>query len=926
MTALRQAWARVVSFFRKQELDHDFDEELASHIELATEEHLRQGMSLPKARRQALIKLGGIEPSKEAHRDTRGLPWLDGVLQDLRYAVRMMRRSPGFTAVAVLSLALGIGANTAIYSVMNAVMFRPLPVKSPGDLVILSWRAKQGPENSSPEPPGIKIVDGNVYTEPGGARVSSDFPWPFFQLLSKQNDSFAELYAYKDAGQLNLAVGGAAELGRVEFVSGNFFKGLGIDAAAGPLIVESDNVPATSAVAVLDYRYWWDRFGGSADAIGQTVRISEVPFTIIGVAEPKFYGVAAGSAPVIYVPLTSRQPVARNTGSLDEELTGGMFTDPKYYWADIIGRLRPGATMASAEVEIANRFRQYVLGSVSESEAASQRDYFPVLWLEEGASGSGSLRRQYAKPLFVLMMMAACILAIACANVASLLLARGAGRRREIALRLSLGASRIRVLQQLLTESVLLALMGAIVGGGVAAIGSRFLLWLLAAGRDDFQIRTVLDWRILLFTIVIAVVSGIFFGFAPALESTRADITPSIKGTGAAARRGRKHRAGSYVLVVAQIARSLLLVLGAALFVRTLLNLRSVQLGFNAENVLTFNLNASKAGYKGSALIAFYAQMEDRLATLPGVRAATVTGAPLAADSSFRTPVTYSGNKKGSGSWCAVGPTFFQAMQIPILRGRAIDTRDVENSPLVVVVNQAFADKYFPNANPVGEHIKIVDGTDVTIVGVAKNIRDSLKQEVSPFVYIAYRQNYLIAAWRGMYFEVRTASDPVSLAQTIRKTVYETAPNVPVAGLMTQMQRIDNSIGQERTFAYLCTAFAVLALAIACVGLYGSMAHSVSYRTNEIGIRMALGAEPGRIQRMVLRETLLLTAAGVAIGVPTALFLSRFAQGFLYGLEPHDPSTIAVAVMALAVSGGIAGYLPARRAAQVDPITALRHD
>lgn len=863
---------------------------------------------------------------RDTQRERSGGRPLQGLGQDIRYGLRTLRKNPLFTAMAVVSLALGIGANTAIYSVMNAVMFRPLPVKSPGDLVILNWRAKPGPANSSPEPPGIKIVDGSVYTEPGGARVSSDFPWPFFQLLSRQNNSFAELYAYKDAGQLNLAVGGAAELGRVEFVSGNFFRGLGTGAAAGRLIVESDDVPATSAVAVLDYRYWRDRFGGSADAIGRTVRISEVPFTIVGVAEPEFYGLSAGSAPVIYVPLASRQPVARNTGSLDEELTAGMFTDAKFYWANIIGRLRPGAAMASAEVEIATRFRQYVLGSAPESQAASQLDYFPVLWLEDGASGVGSLRRQYAKPLFVLMAMVACILAIACANIASLLLARGAGRRREIALRLSLGASRIRILQQLLTESVLLALMGAIAGAGVAAIGSRFLLGLLAGGRDDFQIRTVLDWRILLFTIAIAVASGIFFGFAPALESARTDVTPSIKGIGAGARRGREHRRGSHVLVVAQIALSLLLVLGAALFVRTLLNLGSVPLGFNAENVLTFNLNASKAGYKGSALIAFYAQMEDQLAALPGARAATVTGAPLASASSFRTPVNYSGNKKGPASWCAVGPTFFEAMQIPILRGRAIDTRDVENSPLVVVVNEAFARKYFPNANPLGEHIKIVDGTDVTIVGVARNIRDSLKQPVSPFVYIAYRQNFAIAAWRGMYFEVRTEGDPVSLAQTIRKTVYETAPNVPVASLMTQMQRIDTSIAQERTFAYLCTAFAVLALAIACVGLYGSMAYSVSRRTNEIGIRMALGARRGEIVWMVLREVLALAAIGLTLGFMCARSAMPAIKSYLFGVTPADPVTIAWAIGILVATLLLAGYVPVARASRIDPLNALRYE
>jgi predicted permease len=821
--------------------------------------------------------------------------------------------------MAVLSLALGIGANTAIYSVMDAVLFRALPVRNPGELVILNWRVRQAPPTGYVEPAGVRVVDGRVNFEPGGARTSSDFPWPFYQLLRHHNDVFSTIFAYKDDGQLNLMVRGQAEVGTVEFVSGNFFSSLGIIPAAGRLIEESDNLTGAPAIAVLSYGYWRDRFAGDPAAVGQTVHISNVLFTIVGIAAPEFFGVSPGLAPVLYVPMVSRM-------SIDPVLGPGelasMFVDPHYYWTDMIGRLRPGVTMAHAQAELATRFRQFALAEGANKERAD----FPSLWLEEGGSGVDSLRRQYSKPLFVLMTMVAFLLAIACVNIANLLLARAAARRREMAVRLSLGASRLRVLRQLLTESLLLALPGGILGLGIAAAGVRFLIWLLASGREDFQLRAGLDWRVLAFAIAISFATGILFGFAPALEAMRVDITPALKETRASAPRGRSRIGLGQLLVVAQIALSLLLVLGAVLFVRTLANLRSEEVGFNVENVLTFNLNASKAGYKGAALTAFYARMEERLGILPGVRATTVTNAPLAAAGSFRTPIIFPGNQKGDGHWCSVGPAFFGTMQIPILLGRAIDSRDVEGAPLAVVVNQALAEKYFPNGNPVGAHITILDGTDVTIIGVAKNARDSLKQQIPPFAYIAYRQNLGVAAWRGMFFELRTAGNPLASAGAVRKAIHEAAPNVPITNMMTQSQRIDDSITQERTFADLCTAFAVLALAIGCVGLYGSMAYAVSRRTNEIGIRMALGAERRDILWMVLREVFALAAAGLAIGFFCAWSAMPAIKSFLFGVKSAAPSAILLATGILIAALVLAGFGPATRASRIDPLAALRHE
>ncbi len=726
-----------------------------------------------------------------------------------------------------------------------------------------------------------------------------------------------------------MIIHGQAELGDVEFVSGNFFSGLGIVPAAGRLIADSDNVSAGSQVAVLSYNYWRARFAGDPAAIGQTVSINNIPFTIAGVASPEFFGVTPGSAPVFYVPFASRPSLARNYGNEHDT----MFIDSHFYWADMMGRLRPGVTLARAQAELAARFHQFALTSAANDK---ERADLPALWLEEGGSGVDSLRRQYSQPLFVLMTMVAFILAIACANIANLLLARANARRREIAVRLSLGASRLRVLRQLLTESVMLALPGGILGLGVAAGGIRFLIWLLAGGRQDFSLRVELDWRILAFTVVVAFATGIVFGLAPAIQATRVDVTPALKETRASApRRHGRHIGLSHLLVVSQIVLSLLLVLGAALFVRTLANLHSVKIGFNQESLLTFSLDASQAGYKDAALKAFYTRMDERFRVLPGVRAATVTDMPLLADWTSSTHVILPGAPKQEGrdgpetSYVSVGPTFFETMQLPILLGRPIDSHDVDGAPAAAVVNEVFANKYFPNQNPIGRRFGLGNSKagDLTIVGVAKNARyNSLKGSIPPVAYISYLQNILGRPPMAIFFELRTVGNPLALVETVRKVVHYAAPTVPVTGMMTQTQRIDSTITQERTFADLCTAFAVLALAIACVGLYGTMAYAVSRRTNEIGIRMALGAERRRIVWMVLREVLALAGAGLAIGLICAWTATSTIKSFVFGMKPTDPLTTLLAAGILIAALLLAGFAPATRASRIDPLNALRHE
>ncbi len=906
-------------FWRWTKRDIDLNDEIAHDLAAETEDRVRLGLPREEAELASRRDFGNVLLLKEDIREVWVWASIERLAQDVRYGWRTLRSNLLFTAMAVLSLALGIGANTSIYSVMDAIMFRALPVRNPGQLIILNWRAKQ-------EPAVTHDHNGPNYKTSGGVE-SPDFPWAAYELFRDHSNAFSALFAYKHMGRLNLVVHRQAELGDVELVSGNFFSGLGIVPAAGRLLTDSDNLAGASQVAVISYDYWRDRFVGDPAAIGQTLLINNIPFTVAGVAGAGFFGVEPGSAPFVYLPISNRPALARNYGNEHDT----MFVDPHSYWVDIMGRLRPGLKLSRAQAELEGLFHQFVLASAANDQ---ERADLPTLWLEEGGSGVDSLRRFYSKPLFLLMTMVVLILAIACANIANLLLSRADARRREIAVRLSLGASRLRVLRQLLTESLMLALPGAILGLGVAAAGIRFLVWLLW-GPEASTIRAGLDARILAFTIGTAMATGILFGLVPAIQATRVNVTPALKETRASAPRRRGGFISlSQLLVVSQIALSLLLVLGAALFVRTLANLHSVELGFNQQNLLTFSLDASQAGYKDAALKRFYTRMYELFRSLPGVRAATLANMPLISDSTDSVGLTLPGvprhqGRSGAGtSILSIGPMFFETMQLPILLGRPIDSRDVDGAPLAAVVNQVFARKYLTNLNPIGRRFGLnSDVTNVTIVGLAKDARySSLKTAIPPVVYIPYFQSNLRAPPGAVFFELRTAGNPLTLAESVRKTVHEAAPRVPVTEMMTQTQIIDRTITQERTFADLCTAFALLALIIACVGLYGTMAYAVSRRTNEIGIRMALGAERRSIIRMVLREVLALAGAGLAVGLITAWGAMFTIKSFLFGVKPADPLTTFLAPGVLLAALFLAGYSPALRASRIDPLSALRHE
>jgi macrolide transport system ATP-binding/permease protein len=845
----------------------------------------------------------------------------DSLLQDVRFALRTMAVQPFFSVTAVLSLALGIGTNTAIYSFLDSILMRALPVLDPESLMVLTWHSKAHPAVA-------RRFSGSTYTLPKTGYTSPNFPYPAFELVRERNEVFSSLFAFSNAGRLNVQVQGQADVAQGQYVSGEFFPGLGVLPAAGRLLATSDDRVGGPMSAVLSYGYAQRRFADAARAVGETILINGSPFAVAGVAAPEFFGVDPGGAQDIYLPMqTSRILELQFSNEVNKR-----YAEANFYWVQMMGRLRPGVTMAQAQVHLAPLFHNFVAETAVNDK---ERTDMPELLLQEGAGGLDSLRRQYSKSLYVLMTMVGLILAIACANMANLLLARAAGRRREIGLRLSLGAGRWRVIRQLLTESVLLACLGGLIGVALAKWGIRALTLLIANGRENFTLHATLNWHVLAVTFGLSVLTGVLFGLAPALQSTNVDLISALKQTKAGERRfrirGPLRVSLGQVLAVGQIAMSLLLLAAAALFVRTLNNLNSIAVGFNRDNLLLVSLNARQAGYKDDALMRFYHDLQSRLAGLPGVRKASVSNYAMLSQSwnttTFRIP-----GKPSPGlslTVLSVGPGYLGTMQIPVLLGRDLDDRDFRSSGGAAVVNELFAKKWFTAENPVGRHFLIKgakDETDFEIVGVAKTTPfQSLKEDVPPVAYVIYNHNPGQVVGQ-MLFTLRTATDPLALATAVRQAVRKADSRIPVSSFSTEARQIEQTIWQERTFATLCTSFALLAVAIAGVGLYGIMAYSVARRTNEIGIRMALGARRSTLVGMVLREVFGMTAVGLAIGLAATLATTRFLESFLFRMKPNDPIALAVAGAFLLIAALAAGYAPARRASRIDPWIALRDE
>ena len=890
-------------------------EEMELHLAEKAAELQGDSMSAERARAEARRRFGNVGLKHEESREIWMTRFWSELWQDVRYGCRTMIANKAFSTLAVLLLALGIGANTAIYSFMEAILLRSLPVADPESLVVLNWHSPP-PQNANKQ--WVHVVHGiqGLFWPGGkGTLVSGIFPYRAFETLREDNPVFSTLFGYFNGQNKTLAIHGQAASVGAEYVTGEYFRGLAVSPVAGRLISSEDDRLGAAPVAVISFATSQNRFGGPPNAIGQPILVDNVAFTVIGVAPPEFFGVDPAAAPDLYLPL--------HTNVLtDGAEAARMYNDENFYWIEMMGRLKPGVSMAQAQAALAPRFHQWVATTATTD---GERAKLPALILNPGAEGLGSLRRQYSKPLYVLLAMVALILAVACANIANLLLARAAARSREMAVRLSLGAGRLRLVRQLLTESVLLASLGGAFGILFAIWGVRSLTFLLSRGQENFTLHAELNWKVLGVTAALSVVCGLFFGLVPAIQSTRLDVMPALKN----GRGGGPRRRAQHVLVVAQIAMSFVILVAAGLFVRTLNKLHSVQLGYARENILLFSLNARQAGHRDPEITTFYTELRKRFESTPGVRSATLSQSSIIsaghAGKAYRGPIKIGIVTVEGASVLVAGPRFLTTMQIPILAGREIDDRDQAGSTPVAVISERLARTYFGNENPVGRRITLVDEKrDLEIVGVSANLRyGGLKEGGSSMtVFVAASQ----FSPDLVTYALRTAGDPLRYVKGVHEIVRKADSHIPLTNVVTQVEEIDRTISREITFAKLCTGFAVLALLIACVGLYGTMSYNVARQVSEIGIRMALGAPRGAVVWMVLRRVLILAAVGLAISVPAALSASWLVKSFLFETQPNDPGTLVLAGVVLLSAAILAGYAPARRASRIDPLAALRHE
>jgi macrolide transport system ATP-binding/permease protein len=891
-------------------------EEMELHLAEKAAELEADGMTTRDAQAEARRRFGNVGLKREESREIWMTRFWSELGQDVRYGCRTIAANKAFSTLAVLSLALGIGANTAIYSLMESILMRSLPVADPESLVVLNWHSRPPQDGGKESVHVMHGLQGMAWPGSKGAMVAGMFPYGAWETLREENPVFSTLFGYFNGHNKTLAIRGQATSASTEYVTGEYFRGLAVSPAAGRLIDSEDDRPGAAPVAVISFAASQQRFGGPSGAIGQPVLVDSVPFTVIGVAPREFFGVDPAMAPDLYLPLHTNLLV-------DGAWAARIYPDGNFYWIEMMGRLRPGVSMGQAQAALAPRFHQWVAATATTD---GERVKLPALVLNPGAAGLGSLRRQYSKPLYVLLTMVGLILAVACANIASLLLARAAARRREMAVRLSLGAGRFRVVRQLLTESVMLASLGGAFGVLFAIWGVRSLTLLLSNGQPNFTLHAELNWSVLGVTAALSVVCGVLFGLAPAIQSTRPDVMPALKS----GRGGGPRRRAQSVLVVAQIAISFLILVAAGLFVRTLNNLHSVQLGYARENILLFSLNAQQAGHRDPEMVTFYADLRKRFESIPGVSSATLSQSSIInagrVGPAVRGPMKIGAVTLDGARVMSAGPRFLTTMQIPILAGREIDDRDRPGSTPVAVISERLARTYFGNENPVGRRITLPEEKrELEIIGVSANVRyGGLKneEESAMTVFVPVSQ---FSSERVTY-ALRTAGDPLRFVQSVHEIVREADSRIPVTNVATQAAEIDRTISREIMFSKLCTGFAVLALLMACVGLYGTMSYSVARQVGEIGVRMALGAQRGAVVWMVLRRVLVLAAVGLAISVPAALGVFRLVKSLLFETQPNDPGTLALAGLVLLSAVILAGYAPARRASRIDPLAALRHE
>jgi len=867
----------------------------------------------------------------------------DEMFQDLRYGVRMLLKHKGFTLVAVLSLALGIGANTALFSVVDAVLLRTLPVGEPERLVLFEWQAGRAFRTNGMS--GTSFVPG-----PQDIRGLSLFRYEVFEKMRQsrtQADSpLNDFFAFAPIHEVTAAVGEQAEIVNGQAVSGGYFAGLRLQPSPGRAITDEDDKPGVAPVVVLSHQFWQERFGANPAVIGQPLKLNKQSFTIIGVTPPGFTGtLQVDYHPAVTVPLVC-EPLLQG-----EHSRLGTAKAPSVWWLDLMGRLKPGATSEQARDSLNGAFQGAALEVMppprKESEPAqlNAKDY-PRLIAESGSRGMLDRRRRYSTTIYGLFIVVAVVLLLACANVANLLLARAALRGPEISVRLAVGAGRWRLVRQLLTESVLLAASGGTVGVLFAFWGKSALLALTDKGTKFLPsgVDLSLNWRVLLFTLGVSLVTGVLFGLAPAWRATSPDLATTLKQsrrtTGVVSRLSKG-------LIVAQVALSLLLLVGAGLFIRTLSNLQRVDLGFNQENLLVFTLQPEQGGYKDERLMQFYQQLFARLDHLPGVQAATFGRIGLIANDNWFNDILLPGENEKTAvehdtNRQMVRENYFATMEIPFLRGRNFTEQDDQHAPGVAIVSQTFERKFFPDEDVLGKRVTFPGGTrkhEVEIIGVVADTKYmSQREELKPLIYTPWQQEG--AAIGEMHFALRTTGEPTALTAAVREIVRDLDSNLPVTDVTSQTARSQATLGQERLYARLLSFFGGLALLLAAIGLSGVLAYSVAQRTNEIGIRMALGAQARDVLRLVIWQGMKLVLLGLGAGTLTGYALNRLLASeyfgaeawqrqmaeLLYGVKGADPLTFAIIASGLTMVALVACWLPARKASQVDPLEALRQE